>query len=350
VSAGETPRRPPLVAFRGVAQKGASDRCGRDERSGRPQSVKLSQMQVSFLQRALVELANAGIEAKDCNLKCGGIRSIDASLVAQVLILVQSRFEAWVEKRESTSRGRSGAVRSLSGLIAKLLPLAKDQVAVFTRKSGLGLTDRGTSIIVRLSPTLQQKITQLCSVVRENKLSYATSKLPATEYAWSVRPVYTPGLHANVSSQLYISAHQVWIQCEMTSAWNSTEEHFETRRFSIQDLVPVELLPPGEIRLPAVSPRTALRPYAERLNALQEPEQVYDMLSTTGYEMERVVPDERLALADRLWFERATTDRFSGPGAPGADWRRTWKTWSSPSTPRRRNSAGTSSGSKWGTS
>jgi len=262
------------------------------------------------LQRALVELANAGIETKDCVLDFGGIRSMAANLAAQVLILVQNRCETWIQEKGSTSRGRSGAFRSLSGLVAKLLPLSSDQVVVFARKSGPGLSDRGPSVIVRLSPTLQQRIAHLCSVVGENKLSYVASKLPATEYAWSVRPVYTPGLYANVSSQLCVSAHEVWLQCEMTSAWDSTEEHFETRRFSIQDLVSVELLPPGEIRLPAVSPRTALRPYAERLNALQEAEQVYDMLSTTGYEMERAVPDEGLALADRLWFGKSENGPF----------------------------------------
>ena len=62
--------------------------------------------------------------------------------------------------------------------------------------------------------------------------------------------------------------------------------------------------------MPAVSPRTALRPYAERLNSLREAEQVYDMLSTTGYEMERTVPDERLALADRLWFGESDNGPF----------------------------------------
>ena len=103
---------------------------------------------------------------------------------------------------------------------------------------------------------------------------------------------------------------EVWLLCEMTSAWDSTEEHFETRRFSIRDLVPVELLHLGEIRLPPASPRTALRPYAERLNALREAEQVYDMLSRTGYEMERAVPDERLALADRLWFGKSDDGPF----------------------------------------
>jgi len=310
VASGETLRRPPLAAFRAAAEKGASGRRGRDEQSGRSQSVKLSQMQNSLLKRALVEMASSGIETKDCVLTYDGIRSISANLAAQVLIFVQNRFEAWVEERGSTSRGRSGAVRSLSGLVTKLLPLANDQVMVFARKSGPGVSDRGPSIIIRLSPTLQQRIAHLCSVVRENKMSYVASKLPATDGAWSVRPVYTPGLYANVSSELCVSAHEVWLQCEITSAWDSSEDHFETRRFSIQHLVPVELLPRGEIRLPAVSPRTALRPYAERLNSLREAEQVYDMLSTTGYEMERTVPDERLALADRLWFGESDNGPF----------------------------------------
>ena len=44
VASGETPRRPPLTAFRAAATASASGRRGRDERSGRVQSVKLSQL------------------------------------------------------------------------------------------------------------------------------------------------------------------------------------------------------------------------------------------------------------------------------------------------------------------
>ena len=86
----------------------------------------------------------------------------------------------------------------------------------------------------------------------------------------------------------------------MKSTWDSHTERFETGRLPLRHLVPVELLPTKDIQLLASVSRTRVRPYAERLKTLKEAGQIYDMLSTTVYDMERAVPDERLALADRL--------------------------------------------------
>lgn len=104
----------------------------------------------------------------------------------------------------------------------------------------------------------------------------------------------------------------------MKSEWDSRTERFETRRLPLRHLVPVELLPTKDIRLPAAVSRTRVRPYVERLKALEEAEQIYDMLSITAYDMEKAIPDERLALADRLWFGE-------GDKGPFITARRAWR-------------------------
>jgi hypothetical protein len=48
--------------------------------------------------------------------------------------------------------------------------------------------------------------------------------------------------------------------------------------------------------------RASADPYRDRLRALLEMERVYEMLSSATYAMEREIPAETLALADRIWF------------------------------------------------
>jgi len=51
-------------------------------------------------------------------------------------------------------------------------------------------------------------------------------------------------------------------------------------------------------------------PYAERLQALQEARVIYDGLVDATYDMDRSVPNERLALFDRLWFSQSEAGPF----------------------------------------
>jgi hypothetical protein len=45
-----------------------------------------------------------------------------------------------------------------------------------------------------------------------------------------------------------------------------------------------------------------IKPYADRLLALQETERVYEMISGAAYSMRKEVPGDILSIADRLWF------------------------------------------------
>ncbi|MEJ2463638.1 MAG: hypothetical protein P8098_18705 [Candidatus Thiodiazotropha sp.] len=68
----------------------------------------------------------------------------------------------------------------------------------------------------------------------------------------------------------------------------------------------------NEQRLPGRIRRSGIKPYAERLQALQEARAVYDSLVDATYDMDRAIPNERLALFDRLWFSQGEMGPFIG--------------------------------------
>ncbi len=102
VKAGWTPRRPPLAAFRAEVELRDGGRRHKGSQHGRDISVWLSPMQRKFLKRALQELADASVDVTECNLAYDGIRAVGPELAAQIVILVQNRYEKWVEQGAST--------------------------------------------------------------------------------------------------------------------------------------------------------------------------------------------------------------------------------------------------------
>lgn len=83
------------------------------------------------------------------------------------------------------------------------------------------------------------------------------------------------------------------------------------QRFPLEGVVPVELLPNTTVELPAEIRQSALKPYAKRLRALQDVENAFDLVSSALYRMDSAVPDEHLALMDRLWFGDGSDGPFS---------------------------------------
>lgn len=96
----------------------------------------------------------------------------------------------------------------------------------------------------------------------------------------------------------------------MRDTWS--HDQFETVRIPLSEICPVDLITPNERRLPAKIRRSGIKPYAERLQVLKEAQAVFDDLVHAAYDMDRAVPDERLALFDRLWFSRDEAGPFSG--------------------------------------
>ncbi len=66
--------------------------------------------------------------------------------------------------------------------------------------------------------------------------------------------------------------------------------------------MPIDYMPVRELPLPTSITRAVVTPFRNRLQTLVEAEQVYEILSNAARAMERNVPNDALALADRIWF------------------------------------------------
>ncbi|MBT8147712.1 MAG: hypothetical protein KJN90_12715, partial [Gammaproteobacteria bacterium] len=73
-----------------------------------------------------------------------------------------------------------------------------------------------------------------------------------------------------------------------------------------------------DVELPVEVNRSSLRPYASRLQAIIDVEHANDIVTGAAYRLEGAVPDEHLALVDRLWFG----DKCNGPFISA---RRAWR-------------------------
>ncbi|MEW8288117.1 MAG: hypothetical protein AB2697_19215 [Candidatus Thiodiazotropha endolucinida] len=305
ISAGRKPRRPPLKAF-----QAETETSGRLQHPARRTAVRLSQLQREFFDRGLKELAAAGADTAGCDVGYDGIRRIEGSVAAQVLILVQNRFDAWLAERGGTSRSHTGAFRSMRGLVEKLLPLANEQVLVLQPEPREDhYNDPDKAVIVRLSAILQRRIGELYRLARDHKLAYAAADLHGFEHAWSVVCLRAPSRYSHARSELCVATDGLWVRCTAETPWGT--DQFETAKIPLEGVVPVELLPNTTVELPAEIRRSVLKPYAKRLRALKDVEDAFDLVSSAVYRIDGAVPDEHLALVDRLWFGDGSDGPFS---------------------------------------
>jgi hypothetical protein len=302
VASGKTPRRPPLPAYRAEIEV-----CLRKQTKSTRQ-VRLSKLQLEFLRYALDELANSGVDTKNCELAYDGIRAVPPVLAAQLLILLQSRYEQWLGDRTTVS-SINGALSSLSNLVGKLLPHAKEQLLVFHRKSDERYSrSNGPTVSLRATQDFLERVAHLSRLARDSGLAYLATDMSALEHAWSVNQISSPRAYSRAEVELCVSSHEVWIRADVDDTWS--RDRFETVRMPLRDICPIDLMPPNEQRLPPKIRQSTLKPYADRLQALQEARAVFDALVDAAYDMERTVPNERLALFDRLWFSQGEAGPF----------------------------------------
>ena len=317
VKAGRIPRRPALEAFREETE--LSRKRGRNG-SGSDNSVlvKLSALQRECLKRALRELSAGGVDSSCCHLTYEGIRTISPDLAARILILIQASYERWQQEDEKGVRHRAAGYQSISGLVGKLLPLAKEQVLILqpdVEPHQVYSREPDRAIIIRLTAELQQEIGALYRLAKANNLAYVARNLQTSEHAWRVRYFHAAECYASATSELCISATAIWVRCRLQKY--GSKQEFETKPLPIKDVVPVDILPRKLVELPPVVSRSSLKPYAKRLRALLDADQAYDLITDAFLEMDRGIPDERLALLDRLWFS-------GGEEGPFARARRAW--------------------------
>jgi len=309
VKAGRVPKRPSLLAFSEAKQRRMERLLAKEKKIKSKNSVKLANLQLEFFNLALDELAEAGSDTTGIDLVDGSIRSIDEELAAQILILIQNRYDKWLEAGSTAAQSTHGAHSSICGLVKKLIPLAKEQIVVFQKEDD-GIPSReGPISVIRFSSMLQRRVAQLCLIARENKLPYVTTEIALDDYAWSVRHICPPDSMANAKTLLCVSAHELWLQCEVEWICGSRINRFMTERLPVCLLVSPELVPNEKIQLPTCVPKTTAMPYANRLKAYMDASQVHDILIDSTHKTKETTPDLRLALLERLW----SGDNNSGP-------------------------------------
>ena len=304
VASGKTPRKPPLPAYRTEVE----ERLRKQVKS--KSQVPLSKLQLEFLRYALDELAGSRVDTNACELAYDGIRSIPAELAAQILIVLQTRYEKWLADRKTAS-SMNGALSSLSNLVGKLLPHAKEQLLIFRRKTD-GRYSRADSptIFVRATQDFLGRIAHLSRLARDNGPAYVAADMSALDHAWSVKQIYSPSAYSRAKTELCVSSHDVWIRADVDDTWS--RDRFETVRIPLREVCPIDLMPANDKQLPGRIQRSGIKSYAERLQALQDAQAIYEALVEATYDMDRAVPNERLALFDRLWFSRGEAGPFVG--------------------------------------
>ena len=300
VQSGQTPKRPPLAAFREEVDR------KRRETARAKTTGSLSKLQQQFYEAALKELAARGVDLGGSGTRGARLPVLHPDLAAQILLLIQNRGPHWVMEGRVAANWSHSVQSSATSLVGKLLPLARPQLLIFeSDREPSRYTANGPAVFVRLTAHLQERIASLVRIVRDQKLDHVVMPLMAADHAWSARYLYAPAAHAFLDSTLCVSATEVWVQ-SARRAWRDEDppERVATGRLKLRDIMPIDYMPVREIELPPSVSRATVKPYRERLEGLLEADRVYEMISHATYAIERQVPDDKLLLADRIWFGR----------------------------------------------
>ncbi len=300
VEAGQAPRRPPLRAFREEIEE---RRKALARPRPRPGVIGLSPIQRKFIDQALQEFLAKGGDLGTTKVVSNQIRDMPPDIATQLLLLIQNRYLVWVKNVDVGLT--HGVTQSLAGLVDKMLPVAKPQVLVLPRVDRSFDEDRKEpSILIRLTAHLQERIAQLAMLVREQKLAHVVMPLVTLDHAWSAHHVYSSENYTTAVSQLCVSATELWVDCTMTAPHyrGADIETFKTEKVALRAIMPIDLMPSKEVEIPPVIGRVRIRQHWPRLRALIEAERVHEMLERSTYALERDIPDDQIAIADRIWF------------------------------------------------
>lgn len=298
VEAGQTPRRPALKAFRQeLEDKRLSET--RERTSGH-----FTELQSKFLAAALDELRGRGVELRPDESSLKHISNLDQDVAAQVLLLIQGQAQKWAESGRVSVRWGPSVRMSVGKLVERLMPLARPQLLVFeTEGKRYSFSADGPIIFVRWTSELQKRIATLADIARNQNLSHVVQPLSASDHAWSGHHLYLPESDFMLDSWLCISSDAAWVEWNRRS-WRdeAPPERHATNKISLRDVMPIDFLGGKEKTLPAAISKARIKPYQSRLQALGKAERIYEIVASAAYAMDRSVPNDVLAMADRIWF------------------------------------------------
>ncbi|WP_425985232.1 hypothetical protein [Ensifer sp. R-19] len=299
VEAGQTPRRPALKAFREELE------AQRKSKIQARTAGHFTELQSKFLNAALDELRKRGVDHSADTSRMKHISTLNQDVAAQVLLLIQGQAQKWAESGRVAVNWGTSVRASIGKLVERLMPLARPQLLAFeTEGKRHSFSAAGPLVFVRWTAELQARIAAIAAIARNQDLSYVAQPLSAADHAWSSTHLYQPESDFILSSYLCISPDAAWIEWYRPS-WredNPPERH-STNKIKLRDVMPIDFLDGEESKLlPPAIPEAKIKPYQSRLQALDEAERVHEMITNAAYAMDRSVPNEILAMADRIWF------------------------------------------------
>lgn len=156
---------------------------------------------------------------------------------------------------------------------------------------------------MRWTHELQKRIATLADIIRRQNLGHVVQPLSAMDHAWSGHHIYKPEASFVLDSWLCISSDMAWVEWNRRS-WreqNPPERH-ATSKIRLRDVMPIDFLDSNDTTLPTAISEARIKPYKSRLDALTEAERIHEMITNAAYAMDRSVPNDVLAMADRIWF------------------------------------------------
>lgn len=297
VQSGKTPRQPSLPAFREEIDR------QRREAARVKAAGLLSNLEKQLYAAALSDLRRQAIDGEGADLHGSRLPDLEPDIAAQIMFLIQNRVEDWVQRgRIVPERGRS-VQGSAASLVERLLPLARAQLLLFENEHRRSWDASGPVVLLRLTAHLQERIAALVRIVRDQKLKHVVMPLMAVDHAWTVRHIHAPEMRLFLDSTLCVSTNEIWVEW-LQKAWREEDapERKATGRLRLQEIMPIDYMPRREVAVSPTISRATVAPYRERLRGLLEAERVHEMLLNAAFAMEREVPDETLALTERIWF------------------------------------------------
>lgn len=299
VVAGQAPRRPALKAFREEME------AKRKSALQAHTAGHFTELQSKFLSAALDELRERGIEHQVDITRLKHISSLDQDVAAQALLLIQGQAQKWAESGRVAVRWGTSVRASIGKLVERLMPLARPQLLAFeTEGKRHSFSAPGPIVFVRWTAELQTRIATLARIARDQNLSHVVQPLSAADHAWSSTHLYQPESDFILNSYLCISSDTAWIEWYRRS-WreeNPPERH-ATGKIKLRDVMPIDFLDGEEDKvLPPALSEAKVKPYLSRLQALEEAERIFEMITNAAFALDRSVPNEILAMADRIWF------------------------------------------------
>ncbi|MDF1775733.1 MAG: hypothetical protein P1V13_06880 [Rhizobiaceae bacterium] len=243
VSSGQTPRRPPLAAFREEV-----DRKRREAIRAKSAGL-LSKLQQQFYQDALSDLKRQSVRIDAAEIQAGRLPDLAPDFASQILLLIQSRGHAWVKAGAVETRWNHSVQASASKLVEKLLPMARPQLLMFESEGNQNwYRASGPAVFIRLTVPLQEQIASLVRLVREHELRHIVVPLIACDHAWSALHVHGPETHLLLESTLCVSRTEIWVEATRR-AWREEDppEHIVTGKLSLQAIMPIDYMPVREV-------------------------------------------------------------------------------------------------------